>query len=298
MSSDAPLVYYPQYCFHLSPTINKWCPLRVADIVGLECRPGFEDVDVFFSLNHPIRWIRILGVVVAVDDYYGRRVYTIDDSTGQCIECTLATPKSKVSDRQDICDAQNDATARSSKAASSAVVSATKDMNTSNTTAAPPPPPSNIDVGAVLEVKGSIKLFRGQKQIHILKMVHILSTTQEVLFWDKIRDFRRDVLSHPWVLKEKEVRKCKKLYQTEVAGRSKAEKKEKEKKVRHEKAKAADEAGGSNLEEIARKERTHRRAANSLSTVSATVMRAERAARAEKLREMAGDENQYGALGL
>lgn len=42
MTTAETLVYYPQYCFHLSPTINKWCPLRAADIAGLLGRPGFE----------------------------------------------------------------------------------------------------------------------------------------------------------------------------------------------------------------------------------------------------------------
>ncbi|KAI1106562.1 hypothetical protein F4804DRAFT_18763 [Jackrogersella minutella] len=209
MTSAESLVYYPAYCFHLSPTINKWCPLRAIDIHGLESRPGFEGDNVFFSLNHPIRWVRILGVVVAIDELYGRRVYTVDDSTGRCIECSVDIPKPKDTHRQN-------------------------GVGCETTAAVPAPAPdpnTGLDVGMVVEVKGSTKLFRDQKQIKVQKLQRIRSTTQEVQFWDKIRDFRKDVLSRPWVLERKEVRRCKKQHMADVdAEETKA--KQKRKKLR------------------------------------------------------------------
>ncbi|RCI16179.1 hypothetical protein L249_2753 [Ophiocordyceps polyrhachis-furcata BCC 54312] len=60
---------YPRYCFHLSPTFNSWCLLHAREIHGLEQHDGFQ-----------------VGVVVAVDDFASRRVYTVDDSSGACIE--------------------------------------------------------------------------------------------------------------------------------------------------------------------------------------------------------------------
>ncbi|KAL7622076.1 hypothetical protein AAE478_007577 [Parahypoxylon ruwenzoriense] len=207
MTSAEPLVYYPAYCFHLSPTINKWCPLRATDIHGLECRPGFEGDNVFFSLNHPIRWVRIVGVVVAIDEYHGRRIYTIDDSTGECIECCLDIPKPPGSGRQN-----------------------GSGNGTTTASLAPGPAPDailDIDVGVVVEVKGSTKLFRDQKQIKIQKLQRIRSTNQEVEFWNKIRDFRRQVLGRPWVLETREVRRCKKQYMADVD----AEEKKRKKKV-------------------------------------------------------------------
>lgn len=35
---------YPQYCFHLSPTINRWCHFRIADILALRGHRGFQGV--------------------------------------------------------------------------------------------------------------------------------------------------------------------------------------------------------------------------------------------------------------
>ncbi|KAI0872134.1 hypothetical protein GGS24DRAFT_491694 [Hypoxylon argillaceum] len=204
------LVYYPQYCFHLSPTINKWCPLRAVDIAGLVCRPGFEDAGVFFQLNYPIQWVRIIGVVVAIDDYHGHRVYTIDDSTGQCIECTLAIPTTKndtILHRKAI---ESRATNQQIASAADTTKARTKDPTTTI------PFPADADVGTVLDIKGTVKLFRGQKQIGIQKATQVWSTNDEVLFWNKARDFRRDVLGQPWVLKDKEVRMCRRLQQAEA----------------------------------------------------------------------------------
>ncbi|KAI1141522.1 hypothetical protein F5Y05DRAFT_264564 [Hypoxylon sp. FL0543] len=239
MTSAESLIYYPAYCFHLSPTINKWCPLRATDIHGLESRPGFEGDDVFFSLNHPIRWVRIVGVVVAIDEYYGHRVYTVDDSTGQCIECSKAIPKPVDSRHQD--GAGNESTAAAPAPASE------------------PDPPSDIDVGMTVEVKGSTKLFRGQMHIKILKLQRIRSTNQEVQFWNKIRDFRREVLSRPWILEKRQVRRCKKQHMADVDAEEKRRKKRKENGFtldkampsRERKAKTGDTRSGSKNPETA-----------------------------------------------
>ncbi|KAI1387492.1 uncharacterized protein F4822DRAFT_284359 [Hypoxylon trugodes] len=208
MTSAESLVYYPAYCFHLSPTINRWCPLRAIDIHDLERRPGFEADNVFFSLNHPIRWVRIVGVVLAIDEFYGHRVYTVDDSTGKCVECCLDIPKP--------------------------VDSRTKNSESHENDAVEPPPvaePQNdIDIGMVAEFKGSTKIFRDQKQIHIRKMQRIRSTNQEVQFWNKIRDFRREVISQPWVLDRREVRRCKKQHMMDVDAEERKEARTKKRK--------------------------------------------------------------------
>ncbi|KAI0459037.1 hypothetical protein F5B21DRAFT_337525 [Xylaria acuta] len=277
MTTADTLTYYPQYCFHLSSTIAEWCPLRAVDIAGLGCRPGFQDNDVFFYLNHPIKWVRITGVVVAVDEYYGRRVYTIDDSTGQCIECTITTPivtGNKINHR----DGDQGKKVEPQ-------IARTKVAAETRTT-------DDIDVGMVLDVKGYLKLFRGQKQINIHKATRVLSTNQEVLFWDKIRDFRRDVLSQPWALKDKEVRRCRKLQQVEAT-----ELEKKKRKRAKGQAEGLVEGRGSDMG------RTHtlgscQRPGNSISGASSRAVRAQRAARAEILRSRAGDGDKYDALGL
>ncbi|ORY62571.1 uncharacterized protein BCR38DRAFT_395620 [Pseudomassariella vexata] len=190
MTSAAQLEYeyYPQYCFHLSPTINKWCPFRASDIQELRQHSGFPEKDeIFFHLNHPIRWVRVVGVVIAIDEYYGRRTYTVDDSTGVNIECSL-----QITNTSATTNATGDAEEK-------APIHVQK-----------PNPYPEIDVGLVVEVRGSLKLFRDQKQIKIEKLQRVPTTNQEVQFWNKIRSFRTDVLSQPWVVDSNVLRRLKK----------------------------------------------------------------------------------------
>lgn len=129
--------------------------------------------DVFFRRNLPLRWVRIAGIVVAIDNFPHRRIYTIDDSDGLCIECVADLPKAEPHDPTGV--------------------------------TAP-----TVDVGAVVDVKGGLALFRGNKQIRIEKMTVLRSTNEEVALWEKARQFRGDVLDRPWKLTDREIRKCRK----------------------------------------------------------------------------------------
>lgn len=153
-----------------------------------------DDQRYFIFLNHPIKWVRIAGIVVAVDEYPGRRVYTVDDSSGLCIECLIDIP-------------------RPPPPAAAASTMLTEVVTTPATTAADPGTskvPDGVDVGTVVDIKGELALFRDHKQIKILKTSILRSTEHEVVFWEKLRDFRQSVLDKPWVLTDKQVRRCRK----------------------------------------------------------------------------------------
>ncbi|KAK3333488.1 OB-fold nucleic acid binding domain-containing protein [Cercophora scortea] len=201
MTDAAPPELYPQYCFHLSPTISRWCHLRIADIYALSSHAGFRGQDLFFCINHPIKWVRIAGVVVAIDEFEGRRLYTVDDSSGATIGCVVIT-------------------------ASTLGVANQQAAHSKSKTADPPPPQplpvidGEIDVGHIIDIKGSIKLFREQKQIQAEKISHLRSTDQEVRFWEKIVGLRKEVLDRPWVLDRREVRKCRKAAEGHVDRRA------------------------------------------------------------------------------
>jgi hypothetical protein len=42
---------------------------------------------LFHHTNHPIKWVRLTGVIVAADERAGKCIYTLDDSSGVVIEC-------------------------------------------------------------------------------------------------------------------------------------------------------------------------------------------------------------------
>ena len=142
--------------------------------------------------------MRISGVVVAVDERETRHFYTIDDGSGATLECVVKVPPRPRS------------AFGTSAATAPANATSHAESNTLPTIDAP------IDVGHILDIKGSVGTFREMKQIRAEKIAHLRSTEQEVGFWEKVTQLKRDVLSKPWVLDQREVRRCRK----EEEGRS------------------------------------------------------------------------------
>ncbi|OAQ73903.1 endo-1,3-beta-glucanase Engl1 [Pochonia chlamydosporia 170] len=199
MTEAAQAVIYPRYCFHLSPTANSWCLVTASDIHGLRQHPGFEGENFFFYKNLPIKWARVVGPVVAIDEAAGRRrIYTIDDSSGKCIEALVKMPPPTT-----LNDAPRRMQARAGAAAGGAAEPSAPDSDSLG-------PYGHIDVGDVVDVKGALSTFREKAQINVEKMVIVKGTAQEVKLWEKRTKFRQEVLDRTWILSEKEIRRCRK----------------------------------------------------------------------------------------
>lgn len=57
-----------------------------------------------------------------------------------------------------------------------------------------------IDIGTILKIKSTISQFRGMKQL-AMKIVHVVeSTNAEADAWAEVAEYKRSVLSQPWVL--------------------------------------------------------------------------------------------------
>jgi hypothetical protein len=164
--------------------------------------------DLYFHLNHPIKWVQVAGVVVAIDEFYGKRSYTIDDSSGATIECLVNIPK------------QNANLAAISETAAGGTLLQGRDKHGKGTKAASAESSTtleevkvvidnDIDVGDILLVKGNVTVFRENKQIRVYRISHLRSTDEEVQFWQKLTDFYDVVLSKPWLLSDKELRRCR-----------------------------------------------------------------------------------------
>jgi hypothetical protein len=149
--------------------------------------------------------VRIAGVVVAVDEYDGRHVYTIDDGSGSTIECAVNIPRPPLpqSGGQSISLANH----------------IVHEQPQQKQVAHRPDPykarqpfiDKEVDVGHVLEVKGGLKRFRDGEpiQITVEKMVHLSTTAEEVRFWTRLEEFWQTVIGRPWVLSSREVRRCR-----------------------------------------------------------------------------------------
>ncbi|KAF6819328.1 OB-fold nucleic acid binding domain-containing protein [Colletotrichum sojae] len=208
MTGDSSAGLYPRYCLHLSPTFNNWCLLHVTDIHALRTVPGFEVQDFYFHENLPIKWVRIVGIVVAVQDLGGRRIYTVDDSSGACIECIVPL---KAPPRE---------------------TAPTADPWQAPVLPQPVPPADcmDVDVGSVVDIKGGLTTFRDEMQVKIEKVKLLKSTEQEVALWERRARFRSEVLLQPWVLSEKQIRRCRKEEMREKGGDDDKERKRKKEK--------------------------------------------------------------------
>lgn len=144
--------------------------------------------------NHQIMWVRLSGIIVGIDEYPGRTIITLDDSSGMCIECTALSPKPNVSTKPAVSQ-KPDPVKKEEK-------------RTGPTVAKPKIPWENMDVGVAVIIKGGVSSFRSQKQVAIVKVEVLKSTDQEVNFWNNALGFRQNVLSVPWVVTKKEEDKC------------------------------------------------------------------------------------------
>ncbi|KAK1972034.1 OB-fold nucleic acid binding domain-containing protein [Colletotrichum sublineola] len=223
MTSDQSAGLYPRYCLHLSPTFNTWCLLHASDIHGLKSVPEYEVQNFYFHKNLPIKWARIVGIVVAIDDFPGRRIYTVDDSSGACIECVVALKTPPLSD-------------------ASAPKPDTRGWSSGNRPQPQPPADCmDVDVGSVVDVKGGLAAFREEMQIKIEKVRILRSTEQEVALWERRTRFRNEVLLQPWVLSQKQIQMCKKEEIGGTTGDEREEKRRKKEKRRAERKKVEEE---------------------------------------------------------
>ncbi|KAH8668098.1 hypothetical protein BGZ60DRAFT_528436 [Tricladium varicosporioides] len=194
---------YPEYCHELSPTIKKWCPVSAEDLCALEWRGVYSNGRRLYHFgNHPVKWVRLTGVVVAVDEARERRVWTLDDSSGVCVECTAPMPTP---------DPPNGTLVVTKPAPTKpkAQLHSTSTTKPGPSVTNPNIPWDEVDVGTVIKVKGGISNFWDQKRVEVIKIEVLKSTDQEVRCWDEVVKFRREVLDCPWVVTPEMEERCR-----------------------------------------------------------------------------------------
>lgn len=181
--------YEPKYYQKLSPTFHDWVRLNAADVHALEEWPDrCPAQDVYFYLNHPIKWIRLVGVIVDFEAYEKRIVMVLDDSSGANIEitCSRLLPNSRDKPGKDENHTQKD----------HRVIGRTKEGYDVELT--------GVDVGSVVRVKGGIGSFRGEKQMTLERLEFVRTTNDEAKAWAQNAAYRRDILSKPWVMSDED----------------------------------------------------------------------------------------------
>lgn len=143
--------------------------------------------NVFFQLNNPIRLVRIVGLIVQINSAAAGKytLLTIDDSSGANIEVKLERR-----DRQPGDDADYPSNTLVDN------VDVTIHLGEPRIHVDKKP----VSIGSVVRAQGELEIFRNQRQVNLKKLFHVKDTNEEAVHWSKAAEWKRTVLSRPWVL--------------------------------------------------------------------------------------------------
>jgi hypothetical protein len=145
---------------------------------------GFPGQSIYFYLNHPIRYVRVVGVVVAIDDITSKySALTLDDGSGATLELKIVR---RVVDQQSSETFSSNTTIGNVNVISQFGVF---DITVDNV---------HVNIGTVLKAKGSISEFRGVKQLELRRVQIVSSTDEEAQAWAETAAFKAKVLSAKW----------------------------------------------------------------------------------------------------
>ncbi|KAE8335653.1 hypothetical protein BDV24DRAFT_5482 [Aspergillus arachidicola] len=194
---DGELVFYPAFCFRASPTHFAWVKMGAVDVHLLKRRAGFEDQSTFFYLNHPIRFVSLVGIIVARSEYPTLTILTVDDSSGATIDVIVKVP---------VTDDNGDQPVRSGRGGDLQSAYSTKHVAATNKTTVDTNP---LVPGVVVQVKGTLSVFRGTMQVQLERVSVVQGTNAEMRFLDQRSRYLVEVLSVPWSLTEEEVERLR-----------------------------------------------------------------------------------------
>lgn len=177
---------YPKRYFDASPTWFQWNRITAADVHELREVNGFEGQNIYFHLNHPIRYVRLVGMVVDVEVKSNKYILiTLDDSGGACIEIKTEFRNIKEDDHAEY--------------PSNTVVD---NVNVDVSLGIPSVRINNesTGIGTIMKAKGTLDSFRKTRQLKLERAWIVKDTNEEAKAWSETAQWRRDVLSKPWVL--------------------------------------------------------------------------------------------------
>jgi hypothetical protein len=150
---------------------------------------------IYFHLNHPIRFVRIVGVVVAIDDINVKyTVLTLDDGSGATIEMKIIrrVPGDLNSENAPSNTHVDNVNVISEFGVFEVIIGQER-----------------IEIGTVIKAKGTISEFRAIKQLEMKRVWTVSTTNEEAQAWAEAASFKQKVLSVPWRLTSAEHRKIK-----------------------------------------------------------------------------------------
>jgi hypothetical protein len=170
---------------------------------------------LLFYLNHPIQFIQIIGVVVVLEDYFEKFwLFTIDDSSGATIDVKCRKPeKTSPVTTTTTTAPPNSKFTRPLKKQEMPVHHSTADTHKSSAhleeeeeieAQALQTALSTMTIGTVVQAKGTITTFRSERQLSLIRLKILPTTSHELALISSRTQFLESTLSHPWVLSRRE----------------------------------------------------------------------------------------------
>ncbi|KAL2794695.1 hypothetical protein BJX66DRAFT_303286 [Aspergillus keveii] len=194
------LTFYPAFCFKASPTHFAWVKLTASDVHRLRKRVEFADQGLFFYQNHPIRFVNLIGIIVARTDVPRRTILTLDDSSGATIEVVVL----KADEPSISTDGIRGRTTNPNSTGEDDPLEEDglrKEAHVTSTTH------TSIDItplrpGTLFQIKGTLSVFRSTMQVNLERFFPVPDTAAEMRFVESRCRFFLEVLSTPWFVSE------------------------------------------------------------------------------------------------
>lgn len=204
-------LYHKRY-FDASPTWFQWNRLTVADVFTLREDPNFRGQNVLFYLNHPIRFIRLVALIVDVWRPSEKWIILrLDDGSGATIEVKVAAR---------VQNAEYQASYPSNTTIDNL------DFRAMDNVDAIWIDQQYVPIGACVRVKGTPDGFKDKRQLKLARIWVVRDTMEEVKAWAETAAWRRDVLSKPWTLSREQMKQIdERIAQADARQRKKDEQK-------------------------------------------------------------------------
>lgn len=231
------LTFYPAYCFQASDTYTRWVKLTANDIHST-LTPHEKYINVttdrrehggllLFWLNHPIQFVQVVGVVVVVEAHFDKFwLFTVDDSSGATID--LCCPKLEKTDSRrsvpdgfQVIDGDAKEAQRDPGETDDLDVAAQRALHNNI---------SRLEVGTVVQAKGVITTFRSVRQLRLIRLFIVPTTSHELKLIRSRSRFLSSTLSKPWELSTRKQKALLQEAQGEHDGKNEREKRRRERR--------------------------------------------------------------------
>lgn len=168
----------------------KVCKSRIKSLLACFTYQLLVGQNLYFQLNHPIRFVCITGPIVSIEDIASKyALLTLDDGSGATIVVKITRLEGEIANSVD-CPSNTTIDNVNIQVSLGTFRVLVDDVI--------------LDTSTVVKAKGTIDEWRGTKQIKLERIQIVRSTAEEIQEWEDVARWKMEILDKPWVLgKEK-----------------------------------------------------------------------------------------------